>query len=45
MQLSLPWRGLMTVALALLVSASLTALVSGRHAVSGKAIRAVREDW
>ncbi len=45
MQLHLPWKGLMTVALALLVLASLTALVSGRHAVSGKAIRAVREDW
>jgi putative ABC transport system permease protein len=45
MELSLPWRELITVALALLVSASLTALMSGRHAVSGKAIRAVREDW
>ncbi|MEO9061814.1 MAG: FtsX-like permease family protein [Nitrosospira sp.] len=45
MELSLPWRELITVALALLVSASVTALMSGRHAVSGKAIRAVREDW
>lgn len=45
MQLSLPWGGLITVALTLLVSASLTALMSGRHAVSGNAIRAVREDW
>lgn len=45
MQLSLPWKGLMTVALVLMASASVTALVSGRHAVSGNAIRAVREDW
>ncbi|MEO7558795.1 MAG: ABC transporter permease, partial [Nitrosospira sp.] len=45
MQLSLPWVGLMTVALILLLSASLTALASGRHAISGNAIRAVREDW
>lgn len=45
MQLSLPWQGLIMVALALLVSAAFTALVSGRHAVSGNAIRAVREDW
>ena len=45
MQMSLPWKGLLAVALALLVLASLTALVSGRHAVSGKAVRAVREEW
>jgi putative ABC transport system permease protein len=45
MQLSLPWKGLMVVALVLLVSAALTALASARHAVSGNAIRAVREDW
>ena len=45
MQLSLPWQGLMMVASALLVSAAFTALISGRHAVSGNAIRAVREDW
>ena len=45
MQLNLPWKGLIAVALVLLVSATLTALVSGRHAVSGNAIRAVREDW
>jgi len=34
-----------TVAGVLLVSASLTALASGRIAVSGSAVRAVREDW
>ncbi len=45
MQLSLPWKGLIAVSLVLLVSAALTALVSGRHAVLGNAIRAVREDW
>ncbi len=45
MQLSLPWKGLIVVALVLLVSAALTALISGRHAVSGNAIRAIREDW
>jgi putative ABC transport system permease protein len=45
MELSLPWRGLLTVAFVLTASAALTALLSGRHAVSGNAIRAVREDW
>jgi putative ABC transport system permease protein len=45
MQLSLPWKGLIAVSLVLLVSAALTALVSGRHAVLGNAIRAIREDW
>ena len=45
MQLSLPWKGLIAVSLVLLVSAALTALVSGRHAVLGNTIRAVREDW
>jgi putative ABC transport system permease protein len=45
MQMSLPWKGLAGIALALLVLASLTALISGRHAVSGEAVRAVREDW
>jgi putative ABC transport system permease protein len=45
MQLHVPWRWLMVTALVLLVSATLTALASGRLAVSGNAIRAVREDW
>ena len=45
MRLHVPWMGLATVALVLLVSAALTALVSGRVAVSGSALRAVREDW
>jgi len=45
MQMSLPWKGLLAVALVLMASAALTALASGRRAVSGNAIRAVREDW
>ncbi len=45
MQMHMPWRLLGLVAMVLLVSASLTALVAGRLAVSGSAVRAVREDW
>ena len=45
MQLHVPWFGLIAVALVLLVSAALTALLSGRVAVAGSAVRAVREDW
>jgi putative ABC transport system permease protein len=45
MQLHLPW-GLLGAVAAVLVAASIaTALVSGRHALSGGPIRAVREDW
>ena len=43
--MSLPWKGLLAVAFVLIASAALTALASGRRAVSGNAIRAVREDW
>ena len=45
MQLHMPWPTLATVAAALLASAAATALVAGRQAVSGDAVRAVREDW
>ncbi len=45
MQMHLPWTLLAAVALVLLSSASLTALVAGRLAVSGSAVKAVREDW
>jgi putative ABC transport system permease protein len=45
MQLNIPWSGLLAVALTLMFSAALTALASGRHAVAGNAVRAVREDW
>jgi putative ABC transport system permease protein len=45
MQLHMPWGLLASVASVLLVAAALTALVAGRFAVSGNAVRAVREDW
>jgi putative ABC transport system permease protein len=45
MQLHLPWPLLGSVAAALLAAAAATALISGRHALSGGPIRAVREDW
>ncbi|SCY61526.1 putative ABC transport system permease protein [Nitrosospira sp. Nl5] len=45
MQLSLPWKGLLAAALVLIASAAMAALAAGRRAVSGNAIRAVREDW
>ena len=45
MQMHLPWGLLATVAGALLTASILTALVSGRYALSGGPIRAVREDW
>ena len=45
MQLHVPWLGLASVALLLLLSSAVTALLSGRVAVSGSALRAVREDW
>ena len=45
MQLHMPWSLLATVAGVLLLSAALTAVVSGRLAVAGSAVRAVREDW
>jgi putative ABC transport system permease protein len=45
MRLHLPWGLLGAVAAALLVASAATALAAGRHAVSGDAVRAVREDW
>ncbi len=45
MNLHLPWVLLATVALVLLLSAAITALISGRMAVAGSAVRSVREDW
>ena len=45
MQLHLPWSLLASVAALLLAASVLTALVSGRYALSGGPIRAVREDW
>ena len=45
MELHVPYALLSSVAALLLFSAALTALLSGRLAVSGSAVRAVREDW
>ncbi len=45
MQLYMPWGWLMLIAGIMLVSASVTALIAGRSAISGNAVRAVREDW
>jgi putative ABC transport system permease protein len=45
MQLHLPWNLLMSTASVLFLSAALTALFSGRYAISGSALRAVKEDW
>jgi putative ABC transport system permease protein len=45
MQMHYPWPLLATVALALLLSATITALAAGRQALSAGPIRAVREDW
>ena len=45
MQLHMPWGLLAAVALILLACATLTALLAGRRAVAGSAIRSVREDW
>ena len=45
MQLHLPWRLLASVAAVLVTASVITALVSGRYALSGGPIRAVREDW
>ena len=40
-----PWRLLVGVAAALIASATATATIAGRSAVSTDAVRAVREDW
>ncbi|PTR02152.1 putative ABC transport system permease protein [Nitrosomonas nitrosa] len=45
MQLHLPWQWLISMALAMLIAAALTALLAGRQAVSGNVVRAVKEDW
>jgi putative ABC transport system permease protein len=45
MQLHLPWGLLGSVAAVLVAASCATALVSGRHALSGGPVRAVREDW
>ncbi len=45
MQLYMPWGWLILIAGIMLFSASITALIAGRRAVSGSVIRAVKEDW
>jgi putative ABC transport system permease protein len=45
MQLHLPWALLASVAAVLVAASVATALVSGRYALSGGPVRAVREDW
>jgi len=45
MDLMMPWRSLALLAAALIAAAALTALLSGRRAMSGSAVRAVKEDW
>ncbi|HYU70329.1 MAG TPA: FtsX-like permease family protein [Burkholderiales bacterium] len=45
MELHLPWRLLAEFVAVMLVLATLTAIASGRQAMSGDAVRAVKEDW
>ena len=45
MEVYLPWGNLLLFALGLLALATLTAVLSGRQAMTGDAVRAVREDW
>jgi len=45
MRLHVPWGLLAVVALVLAGAAAVTALAAARYAVSGNAVRAVREDW
>ena len=45
MRLHMPWGLLVIVAVGLLGAATITAVAAGRYAVSGDAVRAVREDW
>ncbi|MDN0083627.1 FtsX-like permease family protein [Crenobacter sp. SG2305] len=45
MSVHMPWLLLVQLAAALVVAAALTALASGRRAMSAGAVHAVREDW
>ena len=45
MTIHMPWGSLAALAVALLVAAVATTLVSGRQAMSADAIRAVKDDW
>lgn len=45
MQMHFPWNWLLIMAIVMLVTATGTALLAGRRAVSGQVIQSVREDW
>jgi putative ABC transport system permease protein len=45
MELHLPWQLLVEFVAVMLVLATFTAIASGRRAMSGEAVRAVKEDW
>lgn len=45
MEMHYPFAGLATFVVALLAVAAVTAVASGRHALSADAVRAVKEDW
>jgi len=45
MELSVPWAPLTGSALLVLALSTITALASGRHAMSARAVLAVKEDW
>jgi putative ABC transport system permease protein len=45
MELHVPWRLLAEFVAGMLAMATLTAIASGRQAMSGEVIRAVKEDW
>ncbi|MEO8038126.1 MAG: FtsX-like permease family protein [Betaproteobacteria bacterium] len=45
MELHVPWGGLAVFAAAMLLLAAATAALSGRQAMAGDAVRAVKEDW
>jgi putative ABC transport system permease protein len=45
MELAIPWLPLAAFCAGMLLLATLTAIVSGRHAMGGDVVRAVKEDW
>jgi putative ABC transport system permease protein len=45
MELHMPWRLLVEFVAVMLTLATLTAIASGRQAMSAEAVRAVKEDW
>ncbi|MDB5904486.1 MAG: h16 [Betaproteobacteria bacterium] len=45
MDMTIPWRDLAVLGAALVAAATVTAMLSGRRAMSGEVTRAVREDW